>query len=756
MRHEAKQHPYRSRCGALRNRSRRASLVAALSLFLITSVVSLTARVPARADTDPTINARGWGYNYYGYIGDGSTTDVITPPFPYPGNPGDINTPPTPERYITQISAGPGVLALHADGSVTGWGRNDEGQLGDGGTSYRETSPVHVILPPVVQVSAGQDEFGLGLTSSGHVYSWGNDAYGNLGRASSIGGSYDPTPALVKGLPSSIKSISTGDDHTLALTSGGSVWAWGRNFAGQLGDPNNGASVWQTPFQIPNLSNVVDVSAGGNDSYAVTSNGNVYAWGFDYGGQGHGPSQITGLPAIKRIAAGANHALAIDMNGHVWAWGSNQYGQVGDGGPAGWRSPVELTLSHVVSVSAANADSWAINKNGTVWAWGANTFGELGVGDSNQHATPVQVTGLSNVTGISSNSFASLSWSSLRSTAPPIGDGRMVVLGDSVAAGEGVNYGFYWNGSGWVRSGPASPKWNNTTVALGGNFQACHQSNAAYGLYFHAFKGYTVNNMACTSATVFPEPGLNGSYTAGGVLRYEDFGGGTVVPAQLGGACSGCDVANPLFDNNPDLPSVVLLTVGADDLDFRDWITQCYTFTCGSASDTSLLNSQLFTEAADLRSALTELNRRAGLDNPGQQLRVVVTDYYNPFGNTFNSSCIDTGNGINVPGITSAEQTWIVNGLNSLDQNIYDEIQYVQSNDPNLNISLVDLTGLFQGGQDIMAGHTFCSADPWVYGPSIDYPHWGNPVKPDYPAPMHPTPEGQLAIYKAIVQQAGL
>ncbi len=679
---------------------------------------------------------------------------MITPPFPYPGNPGDINTPATPERYITQISAGPGVLALHADGSVTAWGRNDEGQLGDGGTSYRETSPVHVILPPAIQVSAGQDEFGLGLTSNGHLYSWGNNTYGNLGRLT-LTGSYDPTPALVTGLPSSIKSVSTGDDHTLALTSGGNVWAWGRNFAGQLGDPNNGASEWETPFQIPNLSNVVQVSAGGNDSYALTSNGNVYAWGFDYGGQGHGPSQITGLPAIKRIAAGGNHALAIDQSGHVWAWGSNQYGQVGDGGPTGWRSPVELSVLHVVSVAVANADSWAITKGGTVWAWGANVFGELGVGDSNQHTTPVQVTGVSNVTGISSNSFATLSWSSLRSATPPIGNGHMVVLGDSVAAGEGVNYGFYWNGSGWVRTGPSSPKWNNTTVALGGNYPDCHQSNAAYGRYFQTFEGYTVYNMACTSATGMSEPALNGGYTAGGILQKEVFNDGTAVPAQLGGACSGCDPPNTVFDNHQ--ASVVLLTVGADDVDFRDWITQCYMFNCGSASDTSLLNSQLVTEAADLRSALTELNRREGVDNPGQQLRVVVTDYYNPFGGSFNSGCIDTGNGLlGLPYITASEQSWIVNGLNALDQNIYNEVQYAQGNDPNLNISLVDLAGLFPGGQDIMSGHTFCSTDPWVYGPSIDYPHWGNPVKPDYPAPMHPTPEGQLAIYKAIVQQAGL
>jgi alpha-tubulin suppressor-like RCC1 family protein len=124
------------------------------------------------------------------------------------------------------------------------------------------------------------------------------------------------------------------------------VYAWGRNFAGQLGDPTKYASAYQTPFQVPNLANVVAISASNNDSYALTSNGNVYAWGFDYGGQGHGPTQVTGLPAIKSIAAGYNHALAIDNSGNVWSWGYNQYGQLGNGATSSsWTAPAQLSLS---------------------------------------------------------------------------------------------------------------------------------------------------------------------------------------------------------------------------------------------------------------------------------------------------------------------------------------------------------------------------------------------------------------------------
>jgi alpha-tubulin suppressor-like RCC1 family protein len=694
------------------------------------------------ASADPTANALGWGYNYYGYIGNGSYYDVTTPPWASPSG----------ETYVTQISAESGVLALHADGSVTAWGRNDEGQLGDGATSYRELSPVHVILPPVVQVSSGDDEFGLALTGSGQVYSWGNDTYGSLGRSTS--GSYDPNPAKVSALVGKIRSVSAGGDHALALTVGGHVWAWGWNFAGQLGDGTKMGTVYQTPFQVPALSNVVAVAADGNDSYALTRSGSVYAWGFDYGGQGHGAVQVTGLPIIKRIAAGDRHALAIDNSGNVWAWGSNQYGQVGDGGPTGWRSPVELTSlgSSIVAVSATNSSSFAIKSDGSAWSWGANYFGQLGNGNTIQQNTPVQVLAVSNVSGISSNGFATLEWSGLRSGSPPLGNGHMVVLGDSVAAGEGVNYGFYWNGAGWVRSGSSNPTWSDTTLALGGNYQQCHQSNSAYGLYFQAFKKYTVYNMACTSATVIQEAALNGGNTAGGILQQEVIGT-PHPPAQLGGTCTGCDPPNTVFDNHQ--PSVVLMTVGADDIDFGDWIMHCYIALCGLPTEQTTLNTQIFDYTANLRAALAELNRRQGADNPGQQLRVVVTDYYNPYGSSFSSSCVDTGNGTSQPGLTPGEQTFIVNGLTSLDQGIQGEVAYAQNNFSNLNISLVDLAGLFPGGQDIMSGHTFCSADPWVYGPSIDYPHWGK-LRPGYPAPMHPTPEGQMAIFKAIVQQAGL
>lgn len=735
--------------------SRRYLPLPASLVLLLSLAVTVLGRATVYATSDPTANALGWGYNYYGYIGNGSDTDVTSPPW----------SSPSGESYVTQISAESGVLALHADGSVTAWGRNDEGQLGDGATSYRELSPVHVILPPVVQVSAGGDAFGLALTGSGQVYSWGNNTYGSLGRATS--GSYAPTPAKVSGLAGKIRSASTGGDHALALTTSGQVWAWGWNFAGQLGDATKFGTVYQTPFQVPGLSKVIAVAADGNDSYALTRNGSVYAWGFDYGGQGHGPAQVQGLPVIKSISAGFQHGLAIDGNGNVWAWGSNQYGQVGDGGAAGWRSPVELTGlgSGVATVSAAGYSSFAIKNNGTAWAWGANDFGQLGNGNTSQQDTPGQVLAVANVGGISSNGFATLEWSGLQSGTPPRGNGHMVVLGDSVAAGEAVNYGYYWTGTKWVRSGPATPAWNDTTATLGGNFQQCHQSNAAYSRYFATFQDYTVSNMACTGATALQNNGIEN----GGVLSSEMFdtnaqpfpesglaerGGDTqdptrTVPAQLGGwaspRCSGCDAADPFFDAAD--PSVVLLTLGANDVNFGFWVSYCYdplAGDCANSTNTTTLDNELALEKADLATTLDQLN--AWASGRSTHLTVLVTDYYNPF-DTSNMSCID----YRVKGIQLLqldEVNWLQAGLNILNQNIHDDVTNAASADPNLTVALVDLSRQF-GGPDIMAGHKWCSSSPWAYGGSIDYPDYIlHPNGPLNPAPFHPTSEGQFAIYQ--------
>jgi lysophospholipase L1-like esterase len=376
---------------------------------------------------------------------------------------------------------------------------------------------------------------------------------------------------------------------------------------------------------------------------------------------------------------------------------------------------------------------------------------------STSGGTPTQLTDTTCNQGVEivsnrSPSFADNAW-------PTATTKNLVALGDSVAAGEGINYGWQWNGSGWVQNGPSDPSWQDTTNASGDNYQQCHQSGKSYADQFALYgDNYKVYNMACTGATALENVQSGSATLNGGVLDQEKFnsasqpdpaGGGSPVPAQLGGLCSGCATSNLNFDGHD--PDVVTLTIGANDLDFKGWVSKCYDprelASCVSTTNTSKLDDQLATEHTNLGLALAELNSRASTVFH-KTLRVLVTNYYNPFPDVDNSTCVDLHGSIGV-GVDTAEQAWLKSGLAQLNVNIEDQVNYAKLHDANLNISLVDISNL-------MSDHKWCSQDPWAYGPSIDFPFNGeNFLANDNPAPFHPTPEGQHAIYQAVKAAIG-
>jgi len=340
--------------------------------------------------------------------------------------------------------------------------------------------------------------------------------------------------------------------------------------------------------------------------------------------------------------------------------------------------------------------------------------------------------------------------------------GNLVGLGDSVAAGEGINYGWVWNGSGWTQTGSSSPSWVNTTTALGANYQQCHQSGLSYVNHFAG--QYNVYNMACTGASAL-QNNSSGLPEDGGVLDAEQFdtngqpypqigyteGGATqdptkTVPAELGGwvspRCSGCDAANTLFDTAN--PGVVLLTMGANDLNFAYWLYVCYNpvdGACNTQSNSDLLSAQLSIAKSDLTTTLSQLDSWA--QGKGKTLRVLVTNYYDPF-DANNTNCIDYNAPLGGIGITGSELTFLENGLISLNGNISSDVTAAQTSDTHLNVSLVDLS-------NVMSGHQWCTSDPWAYGASINFPVVNGSIVPGHnQAPFHPTPAAQNAIYQAV------
>jgi alpha-tubulin suppressor-like RCC1 family protein len=294
-----------------------------------------------------------------------------------------------------------GSLAAKSDGTVWAWGLNSNGQLGDG-TTIDRTAPVQVSgLSDVLSVSAAESNYSLALKSNGTVFAWGWNGYGVLGDGTST---ERHTPVQVSGL-SGATAVSAAYAHSLALKSDGTVWAWGLNNNGQIGDGTS--TERHTPVQVSGLSGVTAVSAQFGHSLALKSDGTVWAWGRNSDGElGDGtttnrltPVQVSGLSDVTVIAAGQYYSLALKSDGTVWTWGSNGHGELGDGTTTQRLTPVQvggLSGVTITAVASAYESSLALTSGGTVMAWGLNGHGQLGDGTTTNRTAPVQVHGINN------------------------------------------------------------------------------------------------------------------------------------------------------------------------------------------------------------------------------------------------------------------------------------------------------------------------------------------------------------------------
>lgn len=299
--------------------------------------------------------------------------------------------------------------AAAGSGAATGggpswsWGHNEHGQLGDGTPAGRPTPMKVALLSDAVSVSAGLDH-SLALRPDGTVWSWGRNDFGQLGDGSRVD---RPLPIRVRGL-TGITAVSAGDLFSLALRRDGTVWAWGEDYVGQLGD---GGPVSQNvdahsavPVQVRGLSGVRHVVAGGFHALALRTDGTVWSWGSNVWGElGDGTRtsrslarKVAGLGGVRVTAAGFSFSLAVRGDGSVVAWGRNTDGQAGQGTyhPRDYRpTPVRVpNLTGVTAVAAGNETAYALLGNGTVAAWGRNDVGQVGDGTAgNSRARPTQV-----------------------------------------------------------------------------------------------------------------------------------------------------------------------------------------------------------------------------------------------------------------------------------------------------------------------------------------------------------------------------
>ncbi|MFC3788619.1 OmpL47-type beta-barrel domain-containing protein [Paenibacillus sp. GCM10012307] len=291
-------------------------------------------------------------------------------------------------------------LVLKSDGSIWGWGSNSNGQLGNLAGNSSTIPKQTVNLTSVISISAG-DTHNLALMSDGTVWSWGGNSSGQLGNTTA---SMRFDPQKIEGL-NSIIAVSAGHTHSLALKSDGTVWSWGSNAFGELGQGTTGNPSY-TPKQILSLSGVKSISAGFFFNLVTKTDGTIWAWGSNSKGQlGNGtttnasiPFQLTNLSNVIDISAGGYHSLALQQGGTVWAWGYNNSGQLGDGTKTDKKTPVLVnSLSGIKQVSAGLYFSMAMSDN-TVYTWGDNSVGQLGNGSvANSFSTPVAVSSLNNI-----------------------------------------------------------------------------------------------------------------------------------------------------------------------------------------------------------------------------------------------------------------------------------------------------------------------------------------------------------------------
>lgn len=352
-----------------------------------------------------------WGFNHWGQLGNGNRADKTVPSLTtfdggYP-------------FYAKEISMGYDYsVAISTLDVLTTWGRNWNHQLGSRRNITGEDTRDCVDYPEYAyvrgnwqaeKVSAGCNHT-IGLTLNGALITWGNNSYGELGVS---GGNIINENSNLMTEYEPFKDISAGNFFTLALSKDGTIFAWGENSHGQLG--NNSINNKDEPVIIDNIINIKSISAGQKHVVALAEDGDLYVWGSNRDGElGDGTNEDRHLPykltggenqvrnENEKISASENHVIIINSNGTVSSSGDNTYGQLGDETNRNNKGFVTVKrLSNIIEVAAGENYSLALDSDGYVHSWGNNSLGTLGTGNTNDSNIPIKIKNLSNIVKIS-------------------------------------------------------------------------------------------------------------------------------------------------------------------------------------------------------------------------------------------------------------------------------------------------------------------------------------------------------------------
>ena len=328
-----------------------------------------------------------WGYNANGQLADSTIA--------HKSSPIQVGSDTSWKQLAQRYGGG---AAIKNDGTLWVWGENGAGQLGDG-TVVAKSSPIQVgSLTDWGMVACG-NAYNLAIKTDGTLWAWGQNTNGLLGDGTTF---HRSSPVKI-GNMTNWQHVSCGYQHSLAIKTDGTLWSWGDPSYGSLGN-NNSVAVVYSPVQVGSLSNWVAVVGGFYHNLAIKTDGTLWSWGLnDYGELGDGtsgaanrklsPVQVGNLTNWAQVAAGYEFSLAIKTDGTLWSWGMNGSGQLGDGTSLLKSSPVQIgSLTTWRKVFASEGGSFALKTDGTLWSWGTNvSYGRLGLGDVTNRSSPVQV-----------------------------------------------------------------------------------------------------------------------------------------------------------------------------------------------------------------------------------------------------------------------------------------------------------------------------------------------------------------------------